>query len=374
MVAIWEEQQRHVGCIQDTENLPLYSKISTVKKGAHYLPVYRCARGSNSLESFHSHVVNFIPGKSANAVHFQAFLLDGLSRWNTARKDAVEDLSLVNVRTFDQELTTKFDVLHEKLFGNPLLCKHHPSSEIDEYIGMEYLFHQCGKTFDQQFVNSNIDELIDSGFEDEEEIIDEKDYAAEENEEEEEEATIEESNESIDSLGIPGWDKVDRLAKALIDQEGISLSREASNVIIRLYQQLDPYDRRQMKYEKIKMKPATGRYLRKRKSGAGVVAMRRVFVTGGSACLCPSKNRIVEAICIHLSHKHAASSSTTSRGNQRKKYQSRWKTMIEEYNKIRARLFNSTILQDINLTLFNINETTLTVSYTHLTLPTILLV
>ena len=45
---------------------------------------------------------------------------------------------------------------------------------------MEYLSHQCGKTFDQQFVTSNIDELIDdSGFEDEEidqlGIFDEKD-------------------------------------------------------------------------------------------------------------------------------------------------------------------------------------------------------
>ena len=116
-MTIWEEQKRHVACIHDKENLPLYSKVSTVKKGHHYLPVYRCARGSNSLESFYSHVVNFIPGKSANAIHFQAFLLDGLSRWNTARKDAVEDLSLVDVRTFDQELTTKFDGLHDKLFG-----------------------------------------------------------------------------------------------------------------------------------------------------------------------------------------------------------------------------------------------------------------
>ena len=245
MVTMWEEQKRHVACIQDKENLPLYSKFSTVKKGHHYLPVYRCARGSNSLESFHSHVVNFIPGKCANAVHFQAFLLDGLSRWNTARKDAVEDLSLVDVRTFDQELTTKFDGLHDKLFGNRLLCKHLPSSEINEYIGMEYLFHQCGKTFDQQFVTSNIDELIDSGFDDEKidqlGIFGEKDYAEENEDEEEEEATNNESNnKSIDSLGIPGWDKVDRLAQALIDQKGISLSKEASNMIIRLHQQLDP--------------------------------------------------------------------------------------------------------------------------------------
>ena len=154
------------------------------------------------------------------------------------------------MKAFDQELTTKFDVLHEKLFGDPLLCKHLLSSEIDEYIGMEYLFHQCGKTFNKQHWWEKIDQFG---------IIDEKDYAAEENEEEEEEnATVEESNnESIDSLVIPGWNEVDRLAKSLIGQEGISLSIEASNVIIWLHQQLDHYDKRPIKYKKIKMKPAT---------------------------------------------------------------------------------------------------------------------
>ena len=112
-----------------------------------------------------------------------------------------------------------------------------------------YLFHQCGKTFNKQHWWEKIDQFG---------IIDEKDYAAEENEEEEEEnATVEESNnESIDSLVFPGWNEDDRLAKALIDQEGISLSIEASNVIIWFHKQLDHCDKRPIKYEKIKMKPA----------------------------------------------------------------------------------------------------------------------
>ena len=104
-------------------------------------------------------------------------------------------------------------------------------------------------------LTSNIDEKKSISLE----SLTKKDYAAEENEEEEEEnATVEESNnESIDSLVISGWNEVDRLAKALIDQEGISLSIEASNVIIWLHQQLDHYDKRPIKYKKIKMKPAT---------------------------------------------------------------------------------------------------------------------
>ena len=151
------------------------------------------------------------------------------------------------MKAFDQELTTKFDI-HEKLFGNPLLCKHLPSSEIDEYIGT------CSINV-VKHLTSNIDEKKSISLE----SLTKKDYAAEENEEEEEEnATVEESNnESIDSLVISGWNEVDRLAKALIDQEGISLSIEASNVIIWLHQQLDHYGKRPIKYEKIKMKPAT---------------------------------------------------------------------------------------------------------------------
>ena len=60
--SIWQEQQRHVDCIQDPEGLQLYTRVRTLAKGGVSLPVYRCARGTVSLESFHAHLVNFIPG------------------------------------------------------------------------------------------------------------------------------------------------------------------------------------------------------------------------------------------------------------------------------------------------------------------------
>lgn len=59
---IWKEQQRHITCIQDPEGVQLYTKTGTLKKGGHELPVYRSARGSTSLESFHNHIDRFIPG------------------------------------------------------------------------------------------------------------------------------------------------------------------------------------------------------------------------------------------------------------------------------------------------------------------------
>lgn len=62
MQQIWREQQRHIACIQDPMNVQLYTKTGSIKKGGLELPVYRCARGSTSLESFHNHIDRFIPG------------------------------------------------------------------------------------------------------------------------------------------------------------------------------------------------------------------------------------------------------------------------------------------------------------------------
>ncbi|XP_059209499.1 uncharacterized protein LOC131988409 [Centropristis striata] len=53
---IWKEQQKHLSCIQDPEDFPLYIKTGTLKKGNVELCSYRCAWGSTSLESFHLHL------------------------------------------------------------------------------------------------------------------------------------------------------------------------------------------------------------------------------------------------------------------------------------------------------------------------------
>lgn len=58
---IWQEEQCHVKCLQDPVNVMLYTQTGTISKGGISLQVYRCARGTTSLESFHAHHVNFIP-------------------------------------------------------------------------------------------------------------------------------------------------------------------------------------------------------------------------------------------------------------------------------------------------------------------------
>ena len=68
MKEIWESQQRHITCIQDPQGIQLYTQTGTLTKGGVILPVYRCARGSTSLESFHLHLDPFIPGRSPNEI------------------------------------------------------------------------------------------------------------------------------------------------------------------------------------------------------------------------------------------------------------------------------------------------------------------
>lgn len=85
---IWQEERRHVKCLQDPAGISLYTKTGILNKGGVELPVYRCARGSTSLESFHLHLARFIPGTAASALNYQAFILEGLSRWNEDRAAA----------------------------------------------------------------------------------------------------------------------------------------------------------------------------------------------------------------------------------------------------------------------------------------------
>ena len=58
MVTIWDEEKKHVGCIQDPSGVALYTVTGHINKGRVELPVFRCARGTTSLR-----VVSPPPGK-----------------------------------------------------------------------------------------------------------------------------------------------------------------------------------------------------------------------------------------------------------------------------------------------------------------------
>ena len=166
MGAIWETQRQHLSCVQDPPGLQLYTKTGQVTKGRVVLPVYRCARGSTSLESFHLHLNNFIPGKitdvyrcvfltvcacacrelstmcflcstgtSANAENFQAYLLEGLVRWNEDRAAAVADQAGQVLRCYSGHLQHSLNELSQQLLGRKLV---EDCTKPGEYTGTSF--------------------------------------------------------------------------------------------------------------------------------------------------------------------------------------------------------------------------------------------
>ena len=162
MTAIWAEQRKHVACLQDPEGVNLYTVTGSLKKGDVRLPVLRCARGTTSLESFHLHLARFIPGTSANATNFHAYLLDGITRWNAKREKDAVDAADTPLRTFDVRLQYSLNELSRSL-GMPSLFEQFrvPMEYTGEAIGVDYLFQQTDMAFPK-----DITAAIDEGFDD----------------------------------------------------------------------------------------------------------------------------------------------------------------------------------------------------------------
>ena len=60
IIRIWEEEKKHVPCIQNPEGIPLYTITGYIRKGGVNLSVLRCARGTTSLESFHLYLARYV--------------------------------------------------------------------------------------------------------------------------------------------------------------------------------------------------------------------------------------------------------------------------------------------------------------------------
>jgi hypothetical protein len=163
----------------------------------------------------------------------------------------------------------------------------------------------------------------------------------------------EDVQQATDFREIEGWDKVDQLASALLEPEGLCLTKTQSENIVKLYKSLSEYDKKPIIYSRV-IKPARGRFGRsKNQSGhLGQEAMKRSFVSAGVPSLSPSKSRVVEAICIRLFN-----SITTCK---RDPYVSRKAQIIKKYNEMRSQIGQSIIvMEETGLALYQINETTL---------------
>ncbi|XP_047208710.1 uncharacterized protein LOC124859879 isoform X2 [Girardinichthys multiradiatus] len=150
------------------------SRTGQVTKGGVVLPVYHCARGSASLESFHLHLNRFIPGTSASGCHFQMYLLEGLTRWNADRAQVAVGAKKAGTKCYAVQKQQTLFQLTQRLLGETLAETYSkPLKYTGELIGMSYLYAQTGR--DLQMLTNDPDEPDGA-----EEIILEDDEASEE--------------------------------------------------------------------------------------------------------------------------------------------------------------------------------------------------
>ncbi|PIK44872.1 hypothetical protein BSL78_18257 [Apostichopus japonicus] len=367
------------GTQKTTDGVQLYTQTGTISKGGIALATYRCGRGTTSLESLHLHLARLIPGTSANAVNFQAFLLDGLYRWNLLRAATSAQADSGHLRTFDLRLSTKVNALSQQIHGKKIIPQAlNPAEYTGETIGVEYLYKQSGLVLPD--ADDELMAQIDEGFEDEEgAATDERMESAldhsfpipdppftdkqdgdQEDVVEEDPAALRDAADidcvedvSTDSRGIPGWEKVAALAQALLDLKGISLTSSDAKKIIKLYDDLADYDKQPLTY-RLRMKASRGRFARSKHGYVGAEVVKRCFLSAGSPASYPNKSRVVEALCILLCEKIPQARKDDG-------YTSRWRLILSEYNKVRQRLLNSEdLLEGTELVLLHLNEATLT--------------
>ncbi|XP_078667564.1 uncharacterized protein LOC144909422 [Branchiostoma floridae x Branchiostoma belcheri] len=132
-------------------------------------------------------------------------------------------------------------------------------------MGMEYLYGQTDHTFSIT-EEEELESQIDEGFLEEDltvtlEPLSTDDPAlimstipgdSSDRSDNDESASVDKEI-SLDSVGIPGWDKVDRLAQALLQLKG------QATTIKKLYDELSDYDKRPITYQPRNVdKPAKG--------------------------------------------------------------------------------------------------------------------
>ena len=81
--------------------------------------------------------------------------------------------------------------------------------------------------------------------------------------------STEEAEEALDSRGIPGWDRVDALAEALLGLSGLSVAGAAAKRILELYQKLEEFDKRPLIFKPRPQKPPRGRFGRSKSYRSG---------------------------------------------------------------------------------------------------------
>ncbi|KAL0188362.1 hypothetical protein M9458_015461, partial [Cirrhinus mrigala] len=273
---VWENQQKHLECIQDPPGRNMYTITKYVTRNGVRLPRYSTVRGSNSLEGFHSFLPNMIPGPHCAAVPFQVYLLAGIARWNSDRESAsVKGQKGRKHMVYVSPLVHRLNQRCQDLFGEVEETNYRPPAPAgDERIGLEYLFSQSSEPFSAPNHYAQTRETLQTDEDEDDEV---SPAMAEEEEEEEEEEDVGYSSESEgdrltplrnklcltdqvaaaefdpcaeDVCGpnhLPGYQHVEELSKVLVEialEEGkLTLSASTRQRVINAWNMLDLHDR-----------------------------------------------------------------------------------------------------------------------------------
>ncbi|RXN21173.1 Epithelial-stromal interaction 1 [Labeo rohita] len=342
---IWKEQRKHVQCIQDPENFPLYIKTGTLKKGGVELCCYRCARGSTSLESFHLHLNRFIPGELLGMEYLYSQTGKTLTPvlQNPEEEDRlvekVDDQDLQD-EGFDEEITEDITV--------PVLYEDDPCRDLRNSPSSLPL-PQSPASLAEPSTSSGGDgqhlapapSVMSQPSEPGSSLSDEAQGAV------------------VGPDGIAGWDKVQNLAGYLVGlREAPYLTDLQVTEAIRLWTALSDFDKQRINYQPRHQPQLThGRFKAPNRSGVtpGVESVKRCLIghPGGPAQW-PNTSRLVEAICIELCSLHKSPTKKAGVCTPR------WSKILSDYHHIRdlvlhcCRLMDETMIQ-----LFELNQKTL---------------
>ncbi|KAJ8370902.1 hypothetical protein SKAU_G00109300 [Synaphobranchus kaupii] len=408
--AIWAEQRRHLHCIQDPPGVSLYTKTGQLTKGGVTLPVFRCARGSTSLESFHLHLNRFIPGDCANAIHFQAFLLDGLVRWNENRAAAAVEGPAQPLLCYSGHQQHSLNQLAQEVLGQSLVKDYtKPGEYTGELIGIEYLYLQTSRVLQDVSLDPDTpDEAaadiqgLDVGTDAEDEGFQEYEdptvhysapspipSAARSGDpadtplsglsspaapeacpqspvalQDLPRATTPQKQEDSELFrgpdGQPGYQHVTRLAGALVALRGLeSVPETKVDELVRLWSALADADKGRLVYPSRHQDRLLSGRLKASRSKTSVVAgkeslQRCLLGQASGPANWPSASRLVEAICSQLCRLHPT--GFLSGGVRR----TRWTAVLADYIHIRELVLDSPrLMAQTTLQLFELNQRTL---------------
>ncbi|XP_056120631.1 uncharacterized protein LOC130097715 [Rhinichthys klamathensis goyatoka] len=334
-------------------------------KGGIILPVYRCARGSTSLESFHNHLNRFIPGTSANLENFQAYLLEGLERWNEDRAAAaaatVTDEAPSSLRCYSASLQHSLSELSQRLLGCSLVQDYSkPGQYTGELIGVEYLCSQQSWEFRENFgrdpdapdrIPGDLGEAEDEGFGDEaveqdhtisplslvstQEAVRSSRDSASPSQSSQDLPPESQADVCRGPDGTPGFDRVVDLASYLVElREKPCVSDREANDIVRLWDRLPDSDKKRVSYPpRHKDRLLQGRFKAthsKTSTCHGKESLKRCVLGQGSGpAQWPNISRIVEAVCLELCSIHPAGKVKWGVSLNR------WAAVLHDYQAIR---------------------------------------